>query len=242
MVTSGSTTSTLLIFGPISITLATMASRIGPDIRIAGALVASEDLSIAGIVEGTVTVLGALTIERGAQIHGEVTARDVVIHGELHVAVRASASVRLGPTAVLCGELSAARIIVEEGAVLEGNVRTTRNLDSASLRPVITAAVATPALAVPSVPASREPALAVPKATPTPTPVPTPREPATPSRERTHEAMRPRSAPTPPSTPVAIARASEPRRAADRDRGERDRNEREIPELPTIGRQKLVRR
>ncbi len=214
-----------------------MASRIGPDIRIAGALVASEDLSIAGIVEGTVTVLGSLTIERGAQISGEVTARDVVLLGELHVPIRATASVRLGPTAVLCADLSAARLIIEEGAVLEGHVRTTRNLDAAQLRPTIQAVAAAQPLAraptptptpTPSLPGT---ATAPPHSQPLPKPIP--RETPAPRSAPVEQAARPRAASPAPSPPAdrAPPRASEPRRS-----------DREIPELPSIGRQKLVRR
>lgn len=223
-----------------------MASRIGPDIRIAGALVASEDLSIAGIVEGTVTVLGSLTIERGAQISGEVTARDVVLLGELHVPIRATASVRLGPTAVLCADLSAARIIIEEGAVLEGHVRTTRNLDAAQLRPTIQAvAAAQPAVASPSPPQSL-PATTTQTHQAPALPKQTPRETAPPRSAPVDSAARPRAASSPSShapshAPTQSHQAHSPAapRAAEPRRSERDR---EIPELPSIGRQKLVRR
>ncbi len=183
-----------------------MASRIGPDVRISGAITASEDLTIAGIVEGSVTVLGELTIERGAQIDGEVCARDVVLHGELRVPLRATASVRLGPTAVLLGDLQAARLIIEEGAVLEGNVRTGRGAEALLPAAPVRAALKTP-----------------------------------PMPERL-EVVPPRAAPQ-----VAAPRRAE--RADRSDRSERherqdrsERHDRSIPELPSLGRQKLVRR
>lgn len=219
-----------------------MASRIGPDIRITGGLVASEDLVIAGVIEGPVTVLGALTIERGAEIHGEVCARDVVLHGELRVPLRATASVRLGPTAVLCADLQAARLIVEEGAILEGQVRTTRTLDatlqaplsvgqiqasssSASRGATVQAALGTAAAPAHSAVASvASPPTRRGESTPPPVPPPDP-----PPRVAAVAAGSSSAAPTQKQR----SRPDEPRRAE---------RERFIPELPTIGRQKLVRR
>lgn len=186
-----------------------MASRIGPDVRISGAITASEDLTIAGIVEGSVTVLGALTIERGAQIDGEVCARDVVLHGELRVPLRATASVRLGPTAVLLGDLQAARLIIEEGAVLEGNVRTGRGAEA-----LLPAAPVRAALKTPPMPERSE--VASPRAVP--------------------QVAAPRRA-------ERIERGERVERGERNDRAERsERHDRSIPELPSLGRQKLVRR
>ncbi len=215
-----------------------MASRIGPDIRITGGLVASEDLVIAGVVEGPVTVLGALTIERGAQILGEVCARDVVLHGELRVPLRATASVRLGPTAVLCADLQAARLIVEEGAILEGQVRTTRTLDATLQAPLSVGQihasassaprVATVQAALATAPAVAQSAVSSVAAPPTRTVEPPP-PPAPP----------PRAAPV-AAAPSASAPNQKQRSRPDEPR--RSERERFIPELPTIGRQKLVRR
>ncbi len=87
------------------------------------------DLVVDGVVEGDVRASGQLTLGRRARVEGEIHARDVRIAGVLHRSVSAAGVIHLLATAEVRGDLAAARVIIDDGAVFEGQVRlhTTEN-------------------------------------------------------------------------------------------------------------------
>jgi cytoskeletal protein CcmA (bactofilin family) len=103
---------------------------------------------IEGIVEGDVRASGQLTLGRRAQVGGELHAHDVRIAGTLHRSVSARGVIHLLSTAEVRGDLEAARVVIDDGAVFEGQVRLLRTpsaLHTASApRPAIATRAATP--------------------------------------------------------------------------------------------------
>ena len=85
------------------------------------------DLVIEGIVEGDVRASGQLTLGRRAQVNGELQAHDVHIAGALHRSVSARGVIHLLSTAEVRGDLEAARVIIDDGALFEGQVRLLRS-------------------------------------------------------------------------------------------------------------------
>jgi len=98
------------------------AAGIGATLHIKGDVTAEEPLVIAGRVTGSVTVVGhSLTIDVDAQIDGEVTGNEVLIHGHSKGRHKAERIV-ISDTAVVEGEIAAPVMSVANGAILQGAV------------------------------------------------------------------------------------------------------------------------
>jgi cytoskeletal protein CcmA (bactofilin family) len=104
------------------------ASRIvmdlGKSIVIKGDLIASEDLTLYGKMEGSVTLHGGhtLTIGRHAEINAAIDAKAVVIQGTVTGNVTAREKVEIQVTGSLSGDVSSPRIAIADGASIRGKV------------------------------------------------------------------------------------------------------------------------
>src|SRR5580692_3257360 len=99
------------------------AAIIGKSVQIRGEVKGSEDLLVDGHVEGTITLLESrLTIGPNAHVLANVSARDVILLGELRGNVSATGRVELRSGCDLVGDISAARLMIEESAVFSGKV------------------------------------------------------------------------------------------------------------------------
>ncbi len=126
---------------------------IGRSASLRGDIVCSEDLQIDGEVEGTVKVTGGrLTIGPEARVRASVTAAEVVVFGRVEGDIHTSGRVDLRSSAVVLGDVFAARLSIEENASLRGYVDPSRAGEPAAARPV---AASTPAS--PSAPAAYVP-------------------------------------------------------------------------------------
>ena len=104
------------------------AASIGKSVEIRGEVKGSEDLMVDGRVEGTITLTDSkLTIGPTARVDADVAARDVVILGVLNGNVTATVRVDLRKGGNLTGNVRAARLSIEEGALVSGKVELTQN-------------------------------------------------------------------------------------------------------------------
>ncbi len=100
---------------------------IGKSITIRGELSGSEDLFLDGVLEGSVTVPdGRITIGPNGRIKANLVARDIVIFGQVSGDVQATASVDLRQSAALKGDITAARLAIEENATIQGKADLSR--------------------------------------------------------------------------------------------------------------------
>ena len=89
----------------------------GQTIVIKGDISGSEELVIAGRVEGSITLEGhALTLAPESHVTGKVVAASVIVAGSL------DDRVEIRNTAVVRGEVSTPRLVVVEGATLSAKV------------------------------------------------------------------------------------------------------------------------
>ena len=96
---------------------------LGKSVVLKGHLSASEDLTIEGRVEGTITVEGhTLTVGDHAQIEAKILARVVTIRGTVQGDVTATEKVEILSTGSLDGDVVAPRIAIAEGACFRGKV------------------------------------------------------------------------------------------------------------------------
>jgi len=98
-------------------------AAIGKSVQIRGEVKGSEDLLVDGVVEGTITLSDSrLTIGPNAKVKANVSARDVVIVGNLNGDIQATGRVELRAGANLIGDIHAARLSIEENAMFSGKV------------------------------------------------------------------------------------------------------------------------
>jgi cytoskeletal protein CcmA (bactofilin family) len=110
---------------------------VGKSVVFTGALISSEDMMIDGRVEGTIEVREhRLTIGPNAQIHADVVAHSVTIHGTVTGNIHASDQVDIRSTGRIDGSLVTPRIAVADGAIVHGRIDTLTQPGDAAKRPV----------------------------------------------------------------------------------------------------------
>jgi cytoskeletal protein CcmA (bactofilin family) len=103
-------------------------SSLGSSIEIKGKVTGDEDLQIDGKVEGSVVLNGQrLTVGRTGQLNSEVWAREVVVYGKLTGNVHASDRVEIKKDGSVTGDITTARISVEDGAYFKGRIEIERS-------------------------------------------------------------------------------------------------------------------
>jgi cytoskeletal protein CcmA (bactofilin family) len=100
-----------------------VAAWIGAQIVIKGDLTSSEDLTIAGLVDGDVAAPAhTLTVAPGARINGNVVARTVSLHGQVTGTITAERKLDVASTGSVEGAVTTPRMVIAEGATLDGRV------------------------------------------------------------------------------------------------------------------------
>lgn len=112
------------------------SARIGKSVVIRGEVKGGEDLIIDGRVEGTVTLTESrLTIGPSANIAADLSARDVLIQGQVQGNIVASGRVELRAGSVVEGDVRALRLAIEDNAVFRGKVDLTQGAKAAETAP-----------------------------------------------------------------------------------------------------------
>jgi cytoskeletal protein CcmA (bactofilin family) len=106
-------------------------SCLGTGLKIKGQITGSEDLQIDGKVEGPISLSGQkLTIGHTGHVNSDVTARDVIVHGEITGDLLAQDRVEIRKDASVIGDIKATRISIEDGAHCKGRIEIDRGRPS----------------------------------------------------------------------------------------------------------------
>ena len=98
-------------------------TRIGEGTVIEGEVTGGEDLVIEGKVDGTIELPNrVLTVGPTGRVKAELSAKTVVVLGKVSGPVAASELVRIGETGSVEGAVSAPRLVVADGAHVQGRV------------------------------------------------------------------------------------------------------------------------
>ena len=121
-------------------------ANIGKSISIKGDLTGNEDLVVEGKVDGKIDLpSNQLTIGANGTARAEITAKSIVIVGRVTGNVTATERLEIQATGIVEGDVSAPRLIVAEGAVVNGSVTMGKSGEAAkaspSQQPTATAAV-----------------------------------------------------------------------------------------------------
>jgi cytoskeletal protein CcmA (bactofilin family) len=111
------------------------SSVIGPSITITGDITADEPLTIAGRVDGTVSLEGhSLTIDDAGHVNADVLADTVIVGGRVTGSLVATTRIVIRESAFIDGHLSAPVLMVEDGAQLRGKVDIAGRQNAAALK------------------------------------------------------------------------------------------------------------
>ena len=103
-------------------------SWLGATVRVKGNIFGNGDLLICGTVEGTIKLEEQrLTVGPLANINADITAGEVVTEGFVKGDVRATRRIEIKENGLLIGNITAAQIVIEDGARFKGLVETEPN-------------------------------------------------------------------------------------------------------------------
>jgi cytoskeletal protein CcmA (bactofilin family) len=98
-------------------------SYIGKEVVLRGEIAGTEDLFLDGTFEGSIMLEDCrLTVGPNARVKANIQARDVVLLGEVTGNIQASGRVELRRSSNLTGDLQSAHLMMEEGALMLGNI------------------------------------------------------------------------------------------------------------------------
>lgn len=99
------------------------SARLGSSLQIKGHITGTEDLQIDGKVEGSISLRGhQLTVGSAAQLTSEIHAAEVVVYGKVVGNVHARDRVDVKTDGSVVGDISTARISIEDGAHFKGRI------------------------------------------------------------------------------------------------------------------------
>ena len=106
-------------------------ARIGPSVQVKGEINGSEDLEIHGSVEGTVSLdERRLTIGPTAKVSADLSAREIVIYGSVKGNLKAKDRIEIKKDGSVVGDLSTARIMIEDGAYFKGSIEIEKGAEA----------------------------------------------------------------------------------------------------------------
>lgn len=94
---------------------------IGKESSLTGNIESTGTIRIDGKFEGEIITKGDLVIGETGQVHGKIKAENITIAGTVQGEVEAAGKLELVPTGTLQGEAKMTLLVVEEGAVFQGN-------------------------------------------------------------------------------------------------------------------------
>jgi cytoskeletal protein CcmA (bactofilin family) len=99
-------------------------ATIGRTLVIKGEVSGSESLYVDGRIEGKITMPESrVTIGRNGKVDAAITAREVVVMGKVTGNIECSDRVDIRAEGSVNGDISTARISVEDGAALKGGIQ-----------------------------------------------------------------------------------------------------------------------
>ena len=104
---------------------ASAATVIGPNARFVGEISGDEDVVIHGQFEGNIDIPRRVTVALPGQMKGDIHARSVVVGGRVNGQIRADERAELLASATVQGNVNAPKVVIAEGARLQGSVAMT---------------------------------------------------------------------------------------------------------------------
>ena len=108
-------------------------ARLGPSLHVKGEISGNEDLLIEGSVEGLVQLdERKLTVGATAKLTADIIAREVVVYGTVKGNLRAKDRIEIKKDGSVNGDLTTARIMIEDGAYFKGSIEIDKSSEKES--------------------------------------------------------------------------------------------------------------
>ena len=102
-------------------------ARLGASLHVKGEISGNEDLHVDGSVEGLIQLEERkLTVGASAKLTADVVAREVVVYGSIKGNLRAKDRIEIKKDGSVVGDLTTARIMIEDGAYFKGSIEIDR--------------------------------------------------------------------------------------------------------------------
>ena len=103
------------------------SARLGASLQVKGEISGNEDLHIDGTVEGLIQLDDRkLTVGIDAKLTADVVAREIVVYGSVKGNLRARDRIEIKKDGSVVGDLTTARISIEDGAYFKGAIEIDR--------------------------------------------------------------------------------------------------------------------
>ena len=121
-------------------------ARLGASLQVKGEISGNEDLLIDGSVEGLVQLdERKLTVGATATVTADIIAREVVVYGTVKGNLRAKDRIEIKKDGSVNGDLTTARIMIEDGAYFKGSIEIDKSEQKESAGHAFTRASSAPA-------------------------------------------------------------------------------------------------
>ena len=117
------------------------ATVIGADANFKGDLQFESAAKVLGRFEGSITSKGRVFIADGCECKATITAKEIAVEGRIDGNVEAGDRIELKPSGVVSGDIVASRMVMAEGASINGHCRIgPNNKASATTEPKVATA------------------------------------------------------------------------------------------------------
>jgi len=118
---------------PLGATADRAVARLGPSLHVKGEISGNEDLLIDGSVEGLIQLDDRkLTVGATAKLTADIIAREVVVYGSVKGNLRAKDRIEIKKDGSVNGDLTTARIMIEDGAYFKGSIEIDKTAEKES--------------------------------------------------------------------------------------------------------------
>lgn len=117
-------------------------SIVGAGMRIIGDCESADTIRIEGTIEGTVRAEKGVVVGKGGRVNGDIHTADARIAGAVKGALVVKSRLELEATALIDGEIQAARLQLDEGGIVNGKVSVGRKDGAVAPTPIEKAAEA----------------------------------------------------------------------------------------------------
>jgi cytoskeletal protein CcmA (bactofilin family) len=108
-------------------------ARLGASLHVKGEISGNEDLLIDGSVEGLIQLdERKLTVGTTAKVTADIIAREVVVYGTVKGNLRAKDRIEIKKDGSVNGDLTTARIMIEDGAYFKGSIEIDKSAEKDS--------------------------------------------------------------------------------------------------------------
>jgi Integral membrane protein CcmA involved in cell shape determination len=118
---------------PLGATGDRATARLGASLHVKGEITGSEDLLVDGSVEGLIQLdERKLTVGATAKLTADIIAREVVVYGSVKGNLRAKDRIEIKKDGSVNGDLTTARIMIEDGAYFKGSIEIDKSAEKDS--------------------------------------------------------------------------------------------------------------